>query len=209
MPKIFIPLVLAFLFPQFAVAATHSLDDSVANEQAEIYNYTDFIGTIDLTADAKPNDMEFLGYKYLNVDVTKNAGLGLGVSTREWGRDDNSPALEYYESLVFTFSDEVLLTGFTITPGNQPAHYFEITNKDDDTDIGFTINSETGFVSFTSGTISVLSFAITGLVNCTGLFVESIESASTVPLPAALPLYAAGMSVLGFLGWRRKRKSNI
>jgi hypothetical protein len=28
---------------------------------------------------------------------------------------------------------------------------------------------------------------------------------SNTPLPAALPLYAAGMSVMGFFGWRRKR----
>jgi hypothetical protein len=30
---------------------------------------------------------------------------------------------------------------------------------------------------------------------------------SAVPLPAALPLYGAGMAVLGFLGWRRKQKA--
>ncbi|MEP3245682.1 MAG: VPLPA-CTERM sorting domain-containing protein [Sneathiella sp.] len=29
---------------------------------------------------------------------------------------------------------------------------------------------------------------------------------SAVPLPAALPLYGAGLAVMGFLGWRRKRK---
>jgi len=30
-------------------------------------------------------------------------------------------------------------------------------------------------------------------------------SVSAVPLPAALPLYGAGIAVLGFMGWRRKR----
>ncbi len=30
---------------------------------------------------------------------------------------------------------------------------------------------------------------------------------SVVPLPAALPLYGAGIALLGFLGWRRKRAS--
>ncbi len=30
---------------------------------------------------------------------------------------------------------------------------------------------------------------------------------SAVPLPAAIPLYASGMAILGFLGWRRKRRS--
>ncbi|WP_025898962.1 hypothetical protein [Sneathiella glossodoripedis] len=30
---------------------------------------------------------------------------------------------------------------------------------------------------------------------------------SVVPLPAALPLYAAGVAVLGFLGWKRRRSA--
>jgi|GEM_PF-2468062 len=31
-------------------------------------------------------------------------------------------------------------------------------------------------------------------------------SVTAVPLPAALPLYGAGLAVLGFVGWRRKQK---
>lgn len=30
---------------------------------------------------------------------------------------------------------------------------------------------------------------------------------SAVPLPAALPLYGAGLAALGFIGWRKRRKS--
>jgi len=29
-----------------------------------------------------------------------------------------------------------------------------------------------------------------------------------VPLPAALPLYGSGLAIIGFIGWRRKRKSS-
>ena len=29
----------------------------------------------------------------------------------------------------------------------------------------------------------------------------------TTPLPAALPLFAAGLGAMGLLGWRRKRKN--
>lgn len=32
-------------------------------------------------------------------------------------------------------------------------------------------------------------------------------SPSVVPLPAALPLYAAGMGLMGLMGWRKRRKS--
>ncbi|MEH6478137.1 MAG: hypothetical protein V7727_20760 [Sneathiella sp.] len=31
---------------------------------------------------------------------------------------------------------------------------------------------------------------------------------SVVPLPAALPLYGAGLAVMGFIGWRKRRKSD-
>lgn len=39
-----------------------------------------------------------------------------------------------------------------------------------------------------------------------GLTLETRISA--VPLPAALPLYGAGIAVLGFMGWRRKKASS-
>jgi hypothetical protein len=29
----------------------------------------------------------------------------------------------------------------------------------------------------------------------------------TIPLPAALPLFATGLGAMGLLGWRRKRKA--
>jgi hypothetical protein len=32
---------------------------------------------------------------------------------------------------------------------------------------------------------------------------------SATPLPAALPLYATGLGVLGLLGWRRRRKATV
>ncbi|MBE7636390.1 hypothetical protein GUA87_06000 [Sneathiella sp. P13V-1] len=34
-----------------------------------------------------------------------------------------------------------------------------------------------------------------------------IRVVTAVPLPAALPLYGAGMALLGFIGWRRKQKA--
>jgi len=33
------------------------------------------------------------------------------------------------------------------------------------------------------------------------------EGAYVTPLPAALPLFATGLGVLGLIGWRRKRKA--
>jgi len=31
-------------------------------------------------------------------------------------------------------------------------------------------------------------------------------STSVVPLPAALPLFGTGLGIMGFIGWRRKRR---
>jgi hypothetical protein len=37
--------------------------------------------------------------------------------------------------------------------------------------------------------------------------VQIVGTVSSVPLPAALPLFATGLAGLGLLGWRRKRKA--
>jgi len=53
-----------------------------------------------------------------------------------------------------------------------------------------TINN--GFNTFTNGGFSQTRFVVEG-------------DLSTVPLPAALPLYATGLGIAGFVAWRRKR----
>lgn len=44
-----------------------------------------------------------------------------------------------------------------------------------------------------------------------GFFVTSVNvsEVSEVPLPAALPLFAAGLSAMGLFGWRKKRKAPL
>lgn len=51
--------------------------------------------------------------------------------------------------------------------------------------------------------------AFTGLAVCTGEDCQEIEPPSEIPLPAALPLFATGLGALGFIGWRRKKKSGV
>jgi hypothetical protein len=38
---------------------------------------------------------------------------------------------------------------------------------------------------------------------------ETIGTAATTPLPAALPLFATGLGAAGLFGWRRKRKNAV
>ena len=42
-------------------------------------------------------------------------------------------------------------------------------------------------------------------LGCIEVFAETSET----PLPAALPLFATGLGVLGLLGWRRKKKAAL
>ena len=40
-----------------------------------------------------------------------------------------------------------------------------------------------------------------------GITLVRTSSSATTPLPATLPLFGSGAGVLGFLGWRRKKKA--
>jgi hypothetical protein len=66
------------------------------------------------------------------------------------------------------------------------------------------------------GAISLSTTSNTARENANGTFSFVTESgvntydgtsAGTVPIPAALPLFATGLGGLGLLGWRRKRKA--
>ncbi len=45
-------------------------------------------------------------------------------------------------------------------------------------------------------------------LSSTNAFEYANIEVSVVPLPAALPLYGAGMALLGFLGWRKRKAAN-
>ena len=64
-------------------------------------------------------------------------------------------------------------------------------------------------LSFTSNSVT---FDLRGLfVNPQSNLVIDLTLAdqTVVPLPAALPLFAAGLSAMGFMGWRRKQKAAV
>jgi len=46
-----------------------------------------------------------------------------------------------------------------------------------------------------------------GLIS--GGSISPVLSVSAVPVPAALPLFGTGLAVMGFIGWRRKRRAEI
>src|SRR5262245_45572706 len=69
----------------------------------------------------------------------------------------------------------------------------------------------TYFFNITAGpgeaiTNLVLSFTDPSSASPCCFETDNYATISSVPLPAALPLFATGLGVLGLLGWRRKRK---
>jgi len=57
--------------------------------------------------------------------------------------------------------------------------------------VGATVVSEGTPFAFNNGNITA----------------SAVSDVNVIPLPAALPLFATGLGVLGLLGWRRKRKT--
>lgn len=85
---------------------------------------------------------------------------------------------------------------------------------DDDVDPGIPSNvaccsdPQAIFVAATTGIYTVGVFGLGGASGVPHAYtIQAIGStASVVPVPAALPLFGTGLAVMGFIGWRRKRK---
>jgi hypothetical protein len=72
--------------------------------------------------------------------------------------------------------------------------------------------SDTNFVSVTNGNTLMLGpnfgFLHVGTIEFSdSISFSPVTDTRETPLPAALPLFATGLGVLGLLGWRRKRKN--
>jgi hypothetical protein len=64
----------------------------------------------------------------------------------------------------------------------------------------------TGTVEQTAGSLYFTSLGDLVFSDITSMSFEAVIPGAT-PLPGAMPLFATGLSALGFLGWRRKKKA--
>ena len=144
------------------------------------------------------------------------------------GSDGQSGLSAFYTSggiAIFSFDSPIRSFGISIfglgTFNNTP-NTLTITASN-----GFSANLITDFLDPTCAHCSLATAIFGGLVSdqsfdtvvlqgklpcCDGVNFDNLyyghSSVITTPLPAALPLFATGLGVLGLLGWRRKRKGS-
>ncbi|WP_169543727.1 Npun_F0296 family exosortase-dependent surface protein [Sneathiella aquimaris] len=127
------------------------------------------------------------GASYTSVQggATATYDFGSNVQTNLeflWGSIDN------YNTLAFYLND-VLVENF---------------------DVGAVLAAPgVGLSGMTTATISIQDILFDEVVfgSAGNAFEYANLNISVVPLPAALPLYGAGVALLGFMGWRKRRKS--
>ena len=142
-------------------------------------------------------------------DLTPNFG-GLGVGTGESGAD-TIDQINGTNILTLTFTSPITLTGVaTLFDG---AHT-PFGNGD-------PLSNTTGFFLLNGNAVS-FSNANKNLLNLTGtvftfeedgssdpqFYVSGLAYTSVTPLPAALPLFAGGLGLLGMFARRRKQKAS-
>ena len=118
-----------------------------------------------------------------------------------------------------------LLANNTYTPGPSVTLLDFVINAQDFNETGSFTSIHTNAsaaidaittLAFSPGFLSTGSLTFTysgngqfgsGVINLVAAQPTGTGNNSTTPLPAALPLFATGSGLLGFLGWRRKRKN--
>jgi hypothetical protein len=122
-----------------------------------------------------------LGFVSSDFVITENAG----TMFMQTGASFRGLAVPVYETIPFTLSGNVL--DFAVA--------FSVLNE---TDGAFTYLLS----SFRFGAETRIGFAGASGGNAT-----QVDPFAELPLPAALPLFATGLGLMGLLGWRRKRKA--
>jgi hypothetical protein len=111
--------------------------------------------------------------------------------------------------LTFELNFPVFAVGFDVTDATeQPGTLSLSTNAGDLFQITSCClaNANELFFGLMNPDTAFTSFSLINTSRFDGMGVDRIHLAP-IPLPAALPLFATGLGILGFLGWRRRRKA--
>jgi len=136
------------------------------------------LGTIGNGFDSSSGDLEFANGTLFGVDGNNGTDRLYSITTGPvTGTDIGSTGLSQLFGLAFA---EGVMFGFSGQSSDL-----------------LSVNLITGLASSLG--------AISGFTGGNGVFGASTV-VSVVPLPAALPLYGTGLALMGFVGWRRRRK---
>jgi hypothetical protein len=119
----------------------------------------------------------------------------------------------YFAGTDFTIVTPVLLSYNTLyAPTTATDFFFAGTDSGPITSIDFYyVSYPSLIIYFTGGDLFTGGPAYPYYVDSLGSYdlpAGTLVISATTPLPAALPLFATGLGVMGLLGWRRKRKGN-
>ncbi len=184
--------------------------------------------TLDFVAEAAGDergvaDGTIINFDGLNVTFSATGGSayfddlwngnpgGLGVCTNLTNSNQCNPG-----------SDDNVSAGEAVTLGfaDGPVDFSNLTFSNDS---HFAVSaSDTLLIGINGGALSVFTFSdaiastFLGINDITfafgggsanNFYLNSATAVSAVPIPAALPLFGTGLAAMGFIGWRRKRKS--
>ena len=195
-----------------AQAAVVNFDFTGNGGLATSYTFTDGGSGVSVTATAASFSNGGTVTTNPNYRVGQYSG-GLGM-TRDY-RDSHQVDGSYGNDLiVFDFNTDVTLQSVSFTHVDSNDHFSFFFDQGDNgslDDINFNVdipNSGTyAFFGTWTGDLFGIGAHDPNLLDWSrDDFKISGMSVSVVPLPAALPLYGAGMAVLGFIGWRRKKR---
>ncbi len=131
---------------------------------------------------------------------------GLGATTR-WHDSHQVDGYKGNDILIFSFDQKVTLekVAFSYVDGNDRFRFFHDTDHDGElTDFGTSIDIPYGNVYVFNSVWDGKLFGIGAKGKYDNFKIEGFH-VTPIPLPAALPLFAGALGLLGLFGWRRKR----
>ena len=199
-------LALALLYASGAAAITYNevgdagqllpTAQSVSNGTTQINGSLDSVGDVDLFAFSIATEttltIDGLG-DYFNASIDANLILFDGTGRGIEGDDDGGYGLESRMTVTLAAGDYLIAFGDNNIEALDSSGYQLISNDD-------------GFVGLTTGILGGWDAygGDTGAYQIA--FSSAVNSITAVPLPAALPLFGAGLLAMGFAGLRRRQK---
>ena len=173
-------------------------------------------GTLDYNVDGLALSVSsseyYRGNVYDSGHIRQYNGHGLAI----WNEHDNDHQIDgkgYNDVAYFDFGDqEVELKSVTFTYNDGGDRFALFADNNDDGYLELINSSLNANPTDTFTFLGSLLFTGTefgigaiGRYHDFKLAALTVEKISAIPLPAALPLYGAGVALLGLMGWRRKR----